>query len=299
MKVTAAICTRNRPELLARCLPSILACTYRPREILIVDQSDDDRTRDLVASARADTDDGLVYVRTETRGLSAARNVATARATGSVIAFTDDDCVADPGWLGALAEEFRAETRLAAVCGRALPLLESPLLADPASVREDQARRLFRRPVSPWRIGNGCNMAFKVEALRKVGPFDERLGPGAPLRGGEEADLLYRLLKRGAPILYSPRPLIYHRQWRDATQQRALAYTYGVGVGAFCGKYLRRGDLRALRMLGGWTVATLKDVVRRVLARQPGRADVALRTLLGLGVGAATMLVSRSRGCGR
>lgn len=292
MKISAAICTRDRPALLAECLPSVLACAHRPREVLIVDQSGDDRTRAVVARF-ADPD--VAYVATPTRGLSAARNVALERATGDVVAYTDDDCLADPGWLGALAAEFRAEPDVAAVCGRSLPRVEAALVAGPASVRTAEERRLFRAPCSPWRIGNGCNMAFRTAALRAIGPFDERLGPGARFRGGEEADMLYRLLRRGAPILYSPRPLVYHRQWRSAGQQLDLAYQYGVGIGAFCAKHLRSGDPRPLRTLGGWTIATGAELAGGLRTRDAGQARAAARLLVGLTVGSVGMLLGPGR----
>jgi glycosyltransferase involved in cell wall biosynthesis len=288
MNLSVAICTRDRPALLGDCLHSVLACEYRPCEVIVVDQSADRRTRELVAALQHDRDE-LTYVATETRGLSAARNLAIERTTGDALAFTDDDCLADVGWLGAVAEEFSVAVDVAAVCGRSLPIIEAPLVADPASVRTDSVRRLFRGPCSPWRIGNGSNMAFRTDALRAVGPFDERLGPGARFHGGEEADLLYRLLTRGYRLLYSPRPLVYHRQWRDASQQLALFRGYGIGIGAFGAKQLRSGDVRGLRTLGGWGATTVADLMRGLGARDLGRARAAARLLGGLVVGAIQM----------
>lgn len=285
LTVSAVICTRDRPAFVAACLPTILASTYRPREVLVVDQSSDGQTAAIVASWQTRAP-GLVYLPTRTRGLSAARNVAVARAAGEVLAFTDDDCLADSGWIGALAAEFQAAPQVGAVFGRALPIVEVPLVARAASVRTDRTARLFGRPCSPWRVGNGSNMAFRATTLRAAGPFDERLGPGAPLRAGEEADLIYRLLRRGVPLLFSPRPLVYHRQWRSAAAQLALAHDYGVGIGAFCAKYLLRGDARALRALGGWTVAGLADVAAGLSAHDRGRVRTGAALLTGLAVGA-------------
>ncbi|MDQ3699575.1 MAG: glycosyltransferase [Chloroflexota bacterium] len=285
LKVSAVICTRDRPDFLAACLKTVLACPYRPREVLVVDQSDDAQTAAIVAGWQARAP-GLVYVRTSTRGLSAARNVAVARATGEVLAFTDDDCLVDADWIGALAAEFLASPQVGAVFGRALPLVEVPLVVRAASVRTDQVARLFRRPCSPWRVGNGSNMAFRATTLRVAGPFDEQLGPGAPLRAGEEADLIYRLLQQGIHLLFSPRPLVYHRQWRSAAAQLALAHDYGVGIGAFCAKYLLRGDARALRALGGWTVAGLADVAGDLRAHDRGRVRAGAALLAGLALGA-------------
>jgi glycosyltransferase involved in cell wall biosynthesis len=293
MEVSAVVCTRDRAALLASCLPTLLSCEYRPREIVVVDQSADGRTRELVAAYQGEHDD-LRYIPTETRGLSAARNVAVQAVRGEVLAFTDDDCLADSGWLGAIAEEFTDAPDLSAVCGRSLPLVESPLVGHAAAVHTSEQRRLFSAPCSPWRIGSGSNMAFRTSALRSIGPFDERLGPGAPLRGGEEADVLYRLLKRGRRILYSPRPLVYHRQWRDRAQQLALSYAYGVGIGAFGVKHLRAGDLRMLRTLGGWTASGFRDLGAGLMHGDRGAARSAARLLAGLAAGSLQMALAGS-----
>jgi GT2 family glycosyltransferase len=293
VKVSAVVCTRERPDLLVRCLPTVLAAEYQPREVLVVDQSADRRTRDLVHALQRDQPD-LLYIDTPTRGLSAARNVAAERASGAILAFTDDDCLADPGWLRAVADEFRATPTTAAVCGRSLPRVEVPLIAGPASVRTDQSRRVFRGPSSPWRVGNGSNMALSAQALRAIGGFDERLGPGSRFRGGEEADLLYRLLRAGQQLVYSPLPLVHHRQWRTAAQQLALAHDYGVGVGAFAAKHFCMGDPRVVRMLGGWIAATLAELVRGMRAGDAGRARAARAFLSGLVVGVGEMALQSS-----
>lgn len=288
VKVTAVVCTRDRPTLLAGCLPSLVACTYRPREVVVVDQSADQRTRDVVRRWQAVTPD-LVYVPTDTRGVSAARNLACAHASGEVVAFTDDDCVVEPGWLDAIVAELQAEPRPAAVCGRALPLVEAPLVADPVSVRTGLGRQLFERPCSPWRVGTGNNMAFDRAALVAVGAFDEQLGPGARFKNGEESDLFYRMLRRGYPVLYSPAPTVYHRQWRSPTQQIALARNYGIGIGAFAAKHIRTGDPLPLRTLGGWVVAAALDLARRLRRRDWAGAQSSANLLVGMAVGVGQM----------
>jgi len=55
----------------------------------------------------------------------------------------------------------------------------------------------------------GANMAFRADALRQVGPFDERLGPGA---GGheEETEMSGRIRRAGFRIGYAPKALVYH-----------------------------------------------------------------------------------------
>jgi hypothetical protein len=64
-------------------------------------------------------------------------------------------------------------------------------------------------------------------------------------------DLFYRLLRSGARIRYEPAAVVFHeRQPRD--RRLASRSSYGRGIGACCGLWLRGRDLHALRVLGGW-----------------------------------------------
>jgi hypothetical protein len=95
--VTVLICTRERPEALARSLATALAQTYAPMEVLIVDNAPaSDATRQLVESV---ADDRVRYLREERPGLSRARNTGVRNAHGAIVAFTDDDVLLDPDWL--------------------------------------------------------------------------------------------------------------------------------------------------------------------------------------------------------
>jgi glycosyltransferase involved in cell wall biosynthesis len=91
--LTVSIClpTCNRPELIVECLDSCLAQTYAHIEILIGDDSRDDRTQQLIAARYAD-DARIHYVRNDPP-LGQARNVASLfdRATGTLIMLIHDD----------------------------------------------------------------------------------------------------------------------------------------------------------------------------------------------------------------
>src|SRR5438309_7979993 len=98
MHVTMAICTRNRPTSLERCLAAIgdLGCNA---EILVVDNgSDPDATLQLASRFQTR------YVREERVGLEFARNRAVATSRGDVVLFTDDDCEPQPGWIEAIRD---------------------------------------------------------------------------------------------------------------------------------------------------------------------------------------------------
>jgi GT2 family glycosyltransferase len=100
-------------------------------------------------------------------------------------------------------------------------------------------------------VGTGGNFAARRDILLRCGGFDERLGAGSPGGSGEDMDLLYRLLRSGARIRYEPAAVVYHeRQPRD--RRLASRSSYGRGIGACCGLWLRGRDLHALSVLGGW-----------------------------------------------
>lgn len=117
LELTVAICTRDRPEELRRALASLAAQIQPPAEVLVIDNAPSDgRTRELVERGLPGLS-GLRYLEEPARGLDFARNRALAAALGDVVAFLDDDAVAEPGWTRALLEPFQKDLKVAAVTG--------------------------------------------------------------------------------------------------------------------------------------------------------------------------------------
>jgi glycosyltransferase involved in cell wall biosynthesis len=86
LSVSVLPCTRNRPAKLHSAVDSILVNLYRDFELVIVDQSTDEASRAKVESF---VDPRIVYIQTDTVGLSQARNIAIRVARSSIIVFTD------------------------------------------------------------------------------------------------------------------------------------------------------------------------------------------------------------------
>lgn len=249
-QITVAIATMNRPDALERCLDALLRGHTLPAEIIVVDQSHDDATQPVVAQRQRD-DVRIRYVRQGRRGLSASRNVALRGATCPVVAVTDDDCVADEGWVAAIERVFTQPDAPDAVTGRVLPLGPPMLGTYAVSSRTNATRRLFSGNVLPWLVGTGANVAVKRAWIERIGEYDERLGTGSSGGAGEDIDYLRRLLRAGARICYEPDVVIYHeRQPKD--RRLATRLSYGRGVGACCAIWLRQGDGYALRILAHW-----------------------------------------------
>jgi Glycosyl transferase family 2 len=117
LTASVVICTRDRPELLSRCLASLCEQTFKPVEIIVVDNApQSDLTRRLVEQ----TPD-VRYVPERRPGLDVARNTGIRLRQGNVIAFIGDDVVAHLAWLKRLLAGFSCPTILA-VTGLVLPL---------------------------------------------------------------------------------------------------------------------------------------------------------------------------------
>ena len=247
--LSVAIATLNRPDELNGALGALADSELLPAEVIVVDQSGGPETREVVHALRDRLP--LLYVHSPRRGLAHNRNVAIGYATSPYVAFTDDDCVADRRWTKVVTHTFAVPEPPAALSGRVLPLGPSRPGAVAVSTRDSTREATFEGRTRPWEAGTGGNMAVSVDWLRRVGGFDERLGAGAPLRGGEDIDLLYRLLAGGGRVRYEPAAIVYHRR-QSRRRRMASRYGYGLGVGAFLGFRIRERDTYAGRLLLDW-----------------------------------------------
>lgn len=243
-RTSVVVATRERADQLARALDSLLVQDHPDFEVVVVDNAPaTSATQDLVERKYGEC---VRYVRESVPGLAIAHNRGIAVADGSVIAFTDDDVIADPHWLTALSAPFAADPGLGCATGLILParlrtpaqiLLEShggfakgfePREYDPARPPADQP--LF--PFTAGSFGSGANMAFRADALRAFGGFDPATGTGTPARGGDDLYAFVSVLAAGHRLRYTPDALVWHHHretWQDLENQ---AYGYGAGLTA-------------------------------------------------------------------
>jgi GT2 family glycosyltransferase len=261
--LTVAISTLERPAALGRCLDSIAAGTRLPAEVVIVDQSRDDRTRTLVHRHR-DGPTTFVYHHQRRRGLGIAQNQAVELASHPVVAVTDDDCIVDAEWVATLAALFGVDPPPDLVAGRVLPLPSEGDRVFPVASRLSENRREFNRGSMPWHVGSGNNFAVRRDCYLHIGGCDERLGPGSPARGGVDMDLFYRFLRAGALVRYEPAVLVHHGRetWSGRRARRPM---YGRGMGACVGLRVRERDADAFRLLTSWVGLRLGLVGKAVL----------------------------------
>ena len=270
--VSVLLCTRNRPQKLERAVGSILANSYGDFELIVVDQSTDD---DSGRRIKAFGDPRISYIRTPTVGASRARNIAIRSARAELLAFTDDDCICDLGWLASIAGEYNRDPSVMGVFGRVVALGEqAPGMFCP-SLMEDRERRVVEAPAVPQvSLGSGNNMSFRKDVFRRIGLFVETLGPGTHMKSGEDTEFTYRVLRQRLKCVYAPEALVHHDNWLSLAQFQGLASDYLLGGSAALAKFALHLDRTASVELARTAYYVLRD------KKGVGNVAVALGTFL-------------------
>jgi len=255
MTVSVIICTRNRGSLIEATLHSILSGTRPPDELLVVDQSDGQETRQAV-EAIAGAHPSVRCVATETRGLSLARNFGIDQSRGAIIAFTDDDVIVHADWLEQVAAEFEAYPRLALLFGTVLP----PESYDWTQEFIPYAEVITRRPVPWWSrdvlAGIGANMSLRRTAFETLGGFDPRLGPGNAA-SGDDYEYALRCVCHQPPLalhLLAEARVVHHAGARRGEEYHRFVHQMnGTGMGLFWAFLLRgpRGPRSKIKAVQG------------------------------------------------
>lgn len=251
-----------------------------------MDQSRDDLTEHVV---RSKGEPCIIYQRLSRKGASRAKNIAIRMSKGDSLLFTDDDCLVSQDWIGAITGIFERHQEIGAIAGKVMPdYSRQSLLVEPRSVWLEESERVFKVLVDPWQVGGGSgnNLAIRKDSLKSAGLFDEMLGPGAPLKSGEDGDMVYRLLKTGINILYSPEVLVYHRAWRSREDNLRLSFNYGLGRGGFLTKHIAERDNFVYKL----SIKLLQQTLKRLftVSTGPARAEASY-FLVGLLLGQILM----------
>lgn len=268
MKVSVLIHNKDRADLLARCLDSVLAQDHRPLEAVILDAGSSDGSLDVIATwkARAEAAGIAVLARdVPMAGVPASRNMAAAHATGALLLFMDNDAeFAAPDAVARTARAFAADERLAVL---------SFLILRGFTDELDPAAWVFRRSAARWRdtpfetfTFAGAGFCVRAEAFARAGGFWERIGYAR-----EEEELGLALLDQGRTLRYFPEVAVRHhfdpRGRADWSRRRFLELQNGLLI------YARRLPLPAALFFCALRVLSMS---LRLLRRREGR----LRDLL-------------------
>lgn len=297
---SVVVCTRDRTDDLANCLPGLQRLAAEGHDVIVVDSCPaTDSTAQLMARYPA-----LRYIHEPRPGLDVARNRGLLAARGEVVAFTDDDAQVDSGWLAALLPNF-ADPIVALVTGITMPL-ELETEAQNWFERTNAFGRGFVRkqfdntttePLAAGRVGAGVNMAIRRSALDHIGLFDEALDCGTPSRSGGDQEFFYRVLAHGYRVIYEPGALVWHRHRREWSALQQALYGYGVGVFAWWTRTLLvERELALLKVAPRWFCKHYIGELVKALLKRPGHMprDLAWAGLRGALVGARSYLRARN-----
>lgn len=279
--VSVIVCTRDRADQLKGSVRAILASSYTHFELVVVDQSHDTSSADVIAAVRQD-DQRIRLVRDAGRGLSRARNLGIAETTGEYVVFTDDDCVPAWDWLERVVSALEADQGAGVVFGSVVPGPYDPAHGFIDGYIPPRRRRLTGRLGKLLDGGIGANMGYRRSALEATGGFDDWLGAGGYFASCEDGDMAYRTLASGYALLHAPDARVIHHGLRDWPSGRALTRRTYVAVAAAYMKYVRLADPIGVCLVAQQLGLAMLNVVR-ALAR--GRKPFGIGRLCALGVG--------------
>jgi GT2 family glycosyltransferase len=204
---------------------SVLAQTYSDVELVVVVDGTDpvcDRVRDDYG----DHPDVITHCNDENQGLAVSRNTGWRLADGDVVAFIDDDAVADETWVERLVEVYE-DRDVDAVGGKMVP---EWVAGRPRFLPEEfywlvgVTHRGFADGPGEVRNTNGSNMSFRREVLADLGGFDESLGRhGEAQIQAEETEFCARLRREtGRGMWYEPDAKVAHKVFVERTRMGFL-----------------------------------------------------------------------------
>jgi glycosyltransferase involved in cell wall biosynthesis len=241
--VTGVICTRNRPEPLARLVSTLLAGESDPYELLVVDQSDEllyQRARELLPQ-----DVRLRHVRSVERGKGKALNEALRLARGTILVCTDDDCQAPRNWMSDMARALESRPTAALAFCQVRPAAHDRAAGYVPAYNLVRSRMLRSIKDICGGLGLGAGMAVRRDFVQSLGGFDESFGPGGRFPSADEWDLALRSLLRGWHVFETAELAIVHDGFRTFEEGREHARRDWLALGAVCAKPLRAGYWKA------------------------------------------------------
>ncbi|HYR95839.1 MAG TPA: glycosyltransferase [Candidatus Binatus sp.] len=227
----------NAEHTIGDCLEALLAQDYPPErlEIIAVDNRSTDRTAAVMCQHPV-----RVVAERRVQSSYAARNTGLAAARGSVLCFTDSDCLPDPGWVEAMVAAL-ADDDAGGAAGR-IEAATGTTLVERFQVEERvlDAANAFTRPALPF--AQTANAAYRRVIFQRVGLFDPSLVSGGDL------DLSWRMQRAGWGLAYAPGAVVRHRHRRTF---RALVRLYaknGHGAALLGDRYPSYAPYQSLRV---------------------------------------------------
>ena len=199
-QISVVVCTRNGSSTLRECLEALVRQSYRNYEVIVIDDGSTDAVPEIAKAFPQ-----VRHQRQDHAGLSVARNLGAQIAAGEIIAYTDDDCMADEDWLRYLAQAFDDPQWVAAggpnIPPQARNRTEAVVSAAPGGpshvlLNDEEAEHL-----------PGCNLAVRKAALDAIGGFQPPF-----MTAGDDVDVCWRLREAGGRLRFVPGAMVWHHR---------------------------------------------------------------------------------------
>jgi glycosyltransferase involved in cell wall biosynthesis len=262
MKVSLILATKGRVEEVERFVRSLADQGHDDSELVVVDQNEDSRLDGILAATKLPFP--IMHLRSKS-GLSHARNVGLAAATGNIITFPDDDCWYPMGLLARVVSEFRSCPSVDGLTGRSE---DGQGQASGGNFSRAQGQVNLN---NVWKRGISYTIFLRSSVCSVVGSFDEELGVGThtPFVSGEETDYLIRTVKLGFNIQYLPDLVVFHpNPVLYNSNHCSKAFRYGVGMGRVLSKHRYKLSFNLytiLRPIGGVLLSLLALRIRKAV----------------------------------
>ena len=267
-RFTVIVPTYQRPVPLAACVRALRALE-RPGgtlEIVIVNDGGRPPGPEVLGAAADDATLDLRVVDQRNAGPASARNHGAELARGEWLAFTDDDCLPDPGWLTAFDAALSA-TAGALVGGRTVNALPDSVFADTSQRLADFVSSYFDGGAA-GRFFTSNNLAVARDAFRAAGGFDTSF----PFSAGEDRELGDRWSAQGRPSVTAGDAIVRHAHRLSARGFVRQHFTYGRGAVAF--RRVRAESGRPVRVDPAFYAQSLSHALRGGGVRAPARATL-------------------------
>ena len=263
--------TCDRPGSLLTCLAGLAQLGYSAEASEVVVVNDGGTLPSATALQQAAGGLRVRVVQQERRGPAVARNAGAAQATGTFLAFIDDDCVPHWNWLAALESRLRRDPA-ALIGGRTVNALADQACSDASQLLVDFLTA-YHDATTPGRTRffATSNMAVAADAFHRLGGFDAQFS----YAGGEDRDFCDRWQASGGRSAFEPEAVVYHRHWLTMPGYLAQHFRYGRGALRFHRAQVARG-LKPRRT----PVKFYLDLVLYPLAHRPPLAAAARAWLL-------------------
>ena len=235
-KLSIAVCTYNRSDVLPKCLESLVNQTANSElfEVLIIDNNSTDDTK-KIALDFCEKHDYFRYIFEEKQGLSHARNRAIDEAKSEYLAYIDDDAIADKEWVKSILDCF-SQTNADVVGGPVFHFVNAekqPIFYNKECFSFNLGNERKRMTPPGFDFGFlGGNSCFKKSLFDEFGKYLTDFGMiGGKQRMGEDSEMGYRLLKAGKIFYYEPKMKIDHQlRLKNVTLKGILKRSYDTGI---------------------------------------------------------------------